>query len=243
MRCHWAASNPRAVAPERDCTDEERHYGFREIHRAGEGIHSIRPELCSVVFAPALHSRAPAENPPRRRGGHGFEPASRPQAAARARSDRPSSWRSANCRRCKAATGRSTWRRKPPRPSIWPQDLAKKAGDSFVTAERLLQAIAMSTGTPASAALKNAGVTPQGLNAAINDLRKGRTADIGNRRKRLRCAEEIRPRSHRDCTTGQARSGDRARRGNPPHDPGSLPPHQEQSRPDRRARRRQDRHR
>ena len=57
------------------------------------------------------------------------------------------------------------------------QALAKKAGDSFVTAERLLQAIAMSTGTSAGAALKNAGVTAQALNAAINDLRKGRTAD------------------------------------------------------------------
>jgi ATP-dependent Clp protease ATP-binding subunit ClpB len=57
------------------------------------------------------------------------------------------------------------------------QDLAKKAGDSFVTAERLLQAIAMSAGTPSAAAMKNAGVTPQALNAAINDLRKGRTAD------------------------------------------------------------------
>ena len=57
------------------------------------------------------------------------------------------------------------------------QDLAKKAGDSFVTAERLLQAIAMSTATPSATAMKNAGVTPQALNAAINDLRKGRTAD------------------------------------------------------------------
>ncbi len=57
------------------------------------------------------------------------------------------------------------------------QDLAKKAGDSFVTAERILQALAMTPGTPSAAALKNAGVTPQGLNNAINELRKGRTAD------------------------------------------------------------------
>jgi ATP-dependent Clp protease ATP-binding subunit ClpB len=57
------------------------------------------------------------------------------------------------------------------------QDLAKKAGDSFATAERLLQGIAMSAGTPSATAMKNAGVTPQALNAAINDLRKGRTAD------------------------------------------------------------------
>src|ERR1051326_2349098 len=57
------------------------------------------------------------------------------------------------------------------------QELSKKAGDSFVTAERLLQAIGMSTGTPSAAALKNAGLTPQNLNKAINDLRQGRTAD------------------------------------------------------------------
>src|SRR5882672_1201204 len=57
------------------------------------------------------------------------------------------------------------------------QDLAKKAGDSFVTAERILQALAMTPGTPSAAALKNAGVTAQALNNAINELRKGRTAD------------------------------------------------------------------
>jgi ATP-dependent Clp protease ATP-binding subunit ClpB len=57
------------------------------------------------------------------------------------------------------------------------QDLAKKAGDSFVTAERLLQALAMTPGTPSATALKNAGITAQALNKAINDLRQGRTAD------------------------------------------------------------------
>ncbi len=56
------------------------------------------------------------------------------------------------------------------------QKLATKSGDSFVTAERLLQALAMEK-SDASAALKMAGVTPQGLNGAINDVRKGRTAD------------------------------------------------------------------
>ena len=57
------------------------------------------------------------------------------------------------------------------------QDLAKKAGDSFVTAERLLQAIAMQSGTPAADALKRGGVTAQALNKAIDELRQGRTAD------------------------------------------------------------------
>jgi ATP-dependent Clp protease ATP-binding subunit ClpB len=57
------------------------------------------------------------------------------------------------------------------------EQVAKKAGDSFVTAERLLLAIAMASGTAAADALKKAGVTPQALNQAIEDLRKGRTAD------------------------------------------------------------------
>ncbi|MBV9992436.1 MAG: ATP-dependent chaperone ClpB [Alphaproteobacteria bacterium] len=52
------------------------------------------------------------------------------------------------------------------------EQAAKKAGDSFVTAEYLLLALAMS-----SPILKAAGVAPQALNKAIADLRQGRTAD------------------------------------------------------------------
>ncbi len=55
--------------------------------------------------------------------------------------------------------------------------LAGKAGDSFVTVERLLLALAMAAGSKSADILKDAGVTPQGLNAAIDDMRKGRTAD------------------------------------------------------------------
>lgn len=57
------------------------------------------------------------------------------------------------------------------------EELAQGAGDGFVTAERLLLALALATGTPAAQILKDAGVSPQGLNAAINDVRKGRKAD------------------------------------------------------------------
>ena len=57
------------------------------------------------------------------------------------------------------------------------EDLAKKAGDSFVTVERLLQALAMEKSAKTSEILSKGGVTPQALNAAINDIRKGRTAD------------------------------------------------------------------
>ena len=55
--------------------------------------------------------------------------------------------------------------------------IAEKAGDSYVTAERLLLALALAGGTPSARVLGEAGLTPQKLNAAINDLRKGRTAD------------------------------------------------------------------
>ena len=56
------------------------------------------------------------------------------------------------------------------------QKLAEKSSDSFVSAERLLQALAMEQ-SEASKVLKTAGVTAQGLNQAINAIRKGRTAD------------------------------------------------------------------
>ena len=59
------------------------------------------------------------------------------------------------------------------------EKLAKKAGDTFVPAERMLTALAV-VKSDANDVLKNAGVTAQSLNAAINDIRKGRTADSAN---------------------------------------------------------------
>jgi ATP-dependent Clp protease ATP-binding subunit ClpB len=59
------------------------------------------------------------------------------------------------------------------------QKLAEKSGDSYVSAERLLQALAMEQ-SEAAKALKGAGVTAQGLNQAINAIRKGRTADTAS---------------------------------------------------------------
>ncbi|MGB5838589.1 MAG: ATP-dependent chaperone ClpB [Albidovulum sp.] len=56
------------------------------------------------------------------------------------------------------------------------EKIAKKAGDTFVPVERILMALAM-VNTKAKDALSAGAVTPQNLNAAINDIRKGRTAD------------------------------------------------------------------
>ncbi|MGY6532190.1 ATP-dependent chaperone ClpB [Glycocaulis sp.] len=57
------------------------------------------------------------------------------------------------------------------------EEAAKKAGDQYVTAERLLLAFAITQGTAPFDILKQVGVTPQSLNTAINAVRQGRTAD------------------------------------------------------------------
>jgi ATP-dependent Clp protease ATP-binding subunit ClpB len=59
------------------------------------------------------------------------------------------------------------------------EKLAEQAKDSFVTVERLLTALAI-TKSGANDALREAGVTAQKLNEAINDIRKGRTADTAS---------------------------------------------------------------
>jgi ATP-dependent Clp protease ATP-binding subunit ClpB len=60
------------------------------------------------------------------------------------------------------------------------EQIAEKAGDSYVTVERLLLALALDKDSEAGKVLAHAGVTPQNLNAAINALRKGRTADTSS---------------------------------------------------------------
>ena len=57
------------------------------------------------------------------------------------------------------------------------QKAGEKVGDSFVTVERLLLALVLEKDGEAGKILSQAGVTPQNLNAAIEALRKGRTAD------------------------------------------------------------------
>jgi ATP-dependent Clp protease ATP-binding subunit ClpB len=60
------------------------------------------------------------------------------------------------------------------------QKAAEKAGDGYVTVERLLLALALDKESEAGKILARAGATPQNLNAAINALRKGRTADTAS---------------------------------------------------------------
>ena len=60
------------------------------------------------------------------------------------------------------------------------EKIAKKAGDSYVTVERLLLALAMEKAAGTAKILADAGVTPQTLNSAIETIRKGRTADTAS---------------------------------------------------------------
>ena len=56
-------------------------------------------------------------------------------------------------------------------------DITSKSKDKFVTTERILQALALTEGTKSFIILKDAGITPQSLEVAIKEMRKGRTAD------------------------------------------------------------------
>ena len=56
------------------------------------------------------------------------------------------------------------------------EEAATTAGDDYVTAERLLLALSMAAGSAAARILSEAGITPQALNRAVEDLRKGRKA-------------------------------------------------------------------
>ena len=60
------------------------------------------------------------------------------------------------------------------------EQIAAKAGDSFVTVERMLIALTLASTTAAGKALAKAGVKAEALNAAINQLRKGKTADTAS---------------------------------------------------------------
>ncbi|MFN4193861.1 MAG: ATP-dependent chaperone ClpB [Tabrizicola sp.] len=81
------------------------------------------------------------------------------------------------------------------------EQVAKKAGDSFVPVERLLTALAL-VNTRAKDALTAGAVTAQGLNTAINEVRKGRTADSASSEDTMEALKKY----ARDLTE-QARDG------------------------------------
>ena len=84
---------------------------------------------------------------------------------------------------------------------------AEKAGDGFVTVERLLLGLTLEKGGEAGSILGKGGVTPQNLNSAIEALRKGRTADSATAEN----AYDALKRYSRDLTAAAANHCDIAR--------------------------------
>jgi hypothetical protein len=199
-------------------------------------------QLCARQGPPAIRAAAPAQGAARRRGGHGGSvSSSAPAAIPRSCAPKPKPPSSA-CPRfpamARSSISAANWRgcSTPP----------KRGAEG----RRLVR-----DGRAAAA-----GAGHREGHRCRQDPRLGRRhrrrSSTRRSTKSARAARPIRPRREqydalkkyaRDLTAGgprgQARSGDRPRRGNPPHHPGAEPPHQEQSGADRRARRRQDRHR
>ena len=71
------------------------------------------------------------------------------------------------------------------------EQIAQKAGDSFVTVERMLLALTLASTTAAGKALANAGVHAEALNGAINQLRGGRTADTATAEDRYEALKKF----------------------------------------------------
>lgn len=69
------------------------------------------------------------------------------------------------------------------------EELAQKEGDQFVTAEMFLLAAAMGSGKAAQA-MKRAGITPQSLQSAISDIRKGKKASSVNAEDQYQALEK-----------------------------------------------------
>ncbi len=86
------------------------------------------------------------------------------------------------------------------------QQAATKAGDEYVAQDRLLVALAASD-TPAARALRQAGATPQALEKAVNDIRKGRKVDSPNAEASFDALKEARVRHDGAGAGRQAGSG------------------------------------
>ena len=146
------------------------------------------------------------------------------------------------CRRCAAARSRSS-RARPRRVLDAAFKEAEQLKDEYVSTEHLLLALAQRQERrrrrAAARRRRHARRDPQGARRGARQRARHRPGPRGQ----VPGAREVRPRPHRARAHGQARPGDRPRRGDPPRDPGALAAHQEQPGADRRARRRQDRDR
>ncbi len=225
---------------------ERRRHEPEQVHREGPGSHRSRAQqLAERAGHPEITPGAPARRAAR---------AARRHRAGRARQDG---------RRCRAALGRGArplLARLPrahggaqPGPSARLRAVARRGRSARPRSSRTSSrapSTCCSRSPPKAAARRRP--TAAAAAASRRDARARRrcTAVRGSQRVTDQNPEgkyQALERYGRDLTAarpqGQARSGHRPRRGDPPRDPGAVAPHQEQPGADRRARRRQDRHR
>ena len=119
---------------------------------------------------------------------------------------------------------------------------ATRLGDEFISTEHLLLAVLTDGDSAAARILSDAGSRTRSFGEALSRTRKGEPA-AQNRQSDLEDPGKVQPRPDAGCPRGQARSGDRARRGDHARAAGALAAHQEQPGADRRGRRGQDGHR
>ena len=146
--------------------------------------------------------------------------------------------------RARTAARRSACRRGCGRCLTAAEQEAERLKDEYISTEHLFIAIAAEGGRSAgSRLLQQRGITKDTILQAMTSVRGSQRVTSQNPEVDLSGARALRPRPDRARAQGQARSGDRPRRRDPPRDPGAVAPDQEQPGADRRAGRRQDRRR
>ena len=98
---------------------------------------------------------------------------------------------------------------------------AEALTDEFISTEHLLLAMLAAGDSSAARVLLDAGLTRDGVLAALAEVRGRQRVTDQNPEDKFQVLREVRPRPHRAGTPRQARSGDRARRGGSPNDPGA----------------------
>ncbi len=216
-----------------------RFHGFRKIHRAGARLRSIGAVAGLARGPSAVLARAPPEGAARRPGRVGGGAHS-----CRRRRSRRGAPRNGNA--AEEAAARRGFRGRAALHRARDGARLRRGGEAGQQGGRQFRDRRAHV-AGAGDREERGGAHPQGCerHAAIAQHGDRRPAQGPHRRQRigragLRRAQEIFARSHRDGTVGQARPGDRARRGDPPHHPGAVAADQEQSGADRRAGRRQD---
>ena len=221
----WGPSSDAVFPPEGDLRRAWRFVmNFEKFTERARGFVQSAQSLALRESHQQFTPDACAQGAARRRAGAVRRPDRQGWAAVRARRCRRRKRRWRKFRMWKAPAPASFTLRRPRRGcSTTPKKSRRRRATAFVTVERLLLALAMEKGERGGKNPRRTPASPRrALNGAIDDLRKGRTADSATAENAYDALEEICARPHRGRARGQARSGDRPRRGNSPHHAGAC---------------------